>query len=464
MNLPLAVILAYTAVNLVYGLLLSRRVRGAGDFFVAGRALGPGLLCATLLAANIGAGSTVGAAGLGYRDGLAAWWWVGAAAAGSFVLAFTVGPRIRRIAAKREFHTVGDFLEHRFDRRVRAAVAMLLWLGSLSILSGQLIAIAWILNVVAGLPKWQGCLLGGSLVTAYFSAGGLLTSARVNVLQLVVKLGGFLLALPLALASVGGIGGLLQATAPSATYWDPWESGPSGWPYLFLLGPAFVVSPGLLQKVYGARDESAVRRGVGFNALGLLLYAVVPVLLGMVSRVRFPGLESPELALPALLMDGLPPIVGTIGLAAVFSAEISTADAVLFMLTTSLAQDLYKRFVAPGASDAAVLRVSRITAVLAGALGTWLAILSPSVIGALSIFYTLLGVSLFVPVVAGLYVSRATTYDVLVSMAAGVACMLGLQFGLPATSLGADAPMIGLVAAVVAFGVAFFARQVIART
>ena len=37
-----------------------------------------------------------------------------------------------------------------------------------------------------------------------------------------------------------------------------------------MLAPAFVVSPGLLQKVYGAKDAHAVRWGVGLNALGLL--------------------------------------------------------------------------------------------------------------------------------------------------------------------------------------------------
>ena len=40
--------------------------------------------------------------------------------------------------------------------------------------------------------------------------------------------------------------------------------------YLAMLGPAFIVSPGLLQKVYGARDDRAVRIGVGLNAFGLL--------------------------------------------------------------------------------------------------------------------------------------------------------------------------------------------------
>src|SRR5438093_11385649 len=112
--LYLLIIVIYSAAQIAFGLWIARRVRGSGDFFVAGRRLGPGLLFATLLAANIGAGSTVGATGLGYRDGLSAWWWVGSAAAGSLLLAFTVGPRVWRVARDGELRTVGDFLEHRY--------------------------------------------------------------------------------------------------------------------------------------------------------------------------------------------------------------------------------------------------------------------------------------------------------------------------------------------------------------
>ena len=60
-------------------------------------------------------------------------------------------------------------------------------------------------------------------------------------------------------------------------------------------------------------------------------------------------------------------MVGAFGLAAVFSAEVSAADAVLFMLTTSLSQDLYRRFVNRSASDARLLRVTRLTAGPVGA-------------------------------------------------------------------------------------------------
>ena len=87
-------ILAYCVLQVVLGLWLGRKVKSSGDFFVASRSLSPGLLFATLVAANVGAGSTVGAAGLGYSNGIAAWWWVGSAGVGSLIMAFTVGPRI----------------------------------------------------------------------------------------------------------------------------------------------------------------------------------------------------------------------------------------------------------------------------------------------------------------------------------------------------------------------------------
>ena len=424
MNIHLIVLAGYSLALMALGLWIGRRVRGAGDFFVAGRSLGPGLLFATMLAANIGAGSTVGATALGYANGVAAWWWVGSAACGSIVLAFWIGPAMRRVAAARNLLTVGDYLEFRYSPTVRGAIAVLVWIGSIFFLASQLIGLGWILNVVTGVPKPIGCAIGGVVITVYFAAGGLLTSARVNAVQLTVKLVGFAVALPLVLASVGGWSGVANIRPADTAYWTFWRFDTSGVMYLAVLGPAFVVSPGLLQKIFGARDDRAVRLGVGLNALGLLLFAGVPVLLGIIARGRFPDLPATNLALPTILIYSLPPLVGAIALAAVFSAEVSAADASLFMLTTSLAQDLYKRFINPSASDDRILTVARWTTVASGALGVALAWVSEDVSRTLTIPYTLLGVSLFVPIVAGLYVPRTTNAGALLSIAAGVSGML----------------------------------------
>ena len=310
MNLYLVVLLSYGAVLIALGLWFSRGVRTTGDFFVAGRRLGPALLFSTMLAANIGAGSTVSAAALGYRDGLSAWWWIGSAGLGSIVLGWWVGPLIRRLAAEHDFRTVGDFLDYRYGSSVRATIAGLLWVGTVAILAAQLIGGAVVLNVVAGIDRWLGCVIAGLVVTVYFAAGGLKAAASLNAIQLVVLLGGFTVVVPLALSGVGGWGAVVAATGEIDDYWNVWQGGGSGWFYLAMLGPAFIVSPGLLQKVYGARDDRAVRVGVLANGVVLLLFAAVPPLLGMMARTLAPDLPSQDLALPTLLMEALPPMVG----------------------------------------------------------------------------------------------------------------------------------------------------------
>src|SRR5215471_16233410 len=200
----LIILIVYAALMILIGAIVSRRVRASSDFFVAGRGLGAGLIFSTLLAANIGAGSTVGAAGLGYRDGLSAWWWVGSAGIGSLILAFTVGPMIWRIARDNNLYTVGDYLEFRYNRTMRALVATLLWIGSLAILAGQLVAMERIFKATAGLGRIAGCLLSAAVITVYFAAGGLHSTARINVIQMIVKLAGFTLALIFLLTTAGG--------------------------------------------------------------------------------------------------------------------------------------------------------------------------------------------------------------------------------------------------------------------
>src|SRR5262245_54542163 len=291
MNVTLVLLGLYACLLVGAGLYVSRRVKGSGDFFVAGRSLSTGLVFTTLLAATIGAGSPVGAAGLAYRHGLSAWWWSGSAAVGCVLLGLVVAPRLHRLASERGFLTVGDFLEARFDRSVRGLVAVILWIGTLSILAGQLIAMAWALEVIAGLPKAVGCALSGLVMVAYFSAGGLLAAAWVNLLELVVLLIGFLVALPYAWNAAGGWTGL-RAAGGAADYGS--FLGMDGAILLGLLltfVPSFAVSPGLVQKTFGAKSPSAARAAVLWNALALGAFAFVPALLGMAARATHPELR-----------------------------------------------------------------------------------------------------------------------------------------------------------------------------
>jgi SSS family solute:Na+ symporter len=173
----------------------------------------------------------------------------------------------------------------------------------------------------------------------------------------------------------------------------------------------------------------------------------------LTARVLHPALANPELALPTLLARDLPPAVGALGLAALFSAELSAADAVLFMLSTSLAQDLYHRFVRPKADERQVLLVVRLAAAAAGAAGIAIAIFAPSVVDALKLFYGMMGAGLFVPVVGALLRPRAGSAAGLSAVIAGASAMVIAQFALPAGQLPSWCPpsLVGIVASALAF-------------
>ena len=166
----LAIIVVYSLAQIALGVWVGAAgARQSSDFFVAGRSLGPGLLFATFLAANIGAGSTIGATGLGYRDGLA-----------RRVVGRLGGTRVARssrsgsdrASAGSPRSTISGPSATSSNGATTAACAPRSRRCSGSarsaILAGQLIGIAWILTVVIGIPKIAGCALGALVVTVVF--------------------------------------------------------------------------------------------------------------------------------------------------------------------------------------------------------------------------------------------------------------------------------------------------------
>ncbi|MFN2445416.1 MAG: sodium:solute symporter family protein [Vicinamibacterales bacterium] len=454
MNIHLVLLIVYSLGIVAMGLWTARFIRQSADFFVAGRSLGPGLILSSMLASNIGAGSTVGVASFAYRDGISTWWWVGAAGLASLVFAFWAAPPLWRLAKAHNFYTTGDYLEFRFGPSVRATVAALICVASLSILAGQLIAGAAILNVIIGIPFWAGSLVGASIMTVYFTAGGLLGTAWVNTVQLVIMLVGFLIALPVA---IEGIGGLDTLTAPPAPPWFGdffYSAGPgSGWTLFFLTFPAFICSPGLIQKGFGARDERALTRGIAGNGIALMLFAFVPTLLGMAGRVTLPEIGNSNLVLPTVLLHLLPAWLGALALSAVFSTEVDTCDAVLFMLSTTMSKDIYQRHINPQASDQQLLLVARAAAVLGGTLGVILSITLGSVTTALTIFYQVLACTLFVPILAGIFTRRGGAAEALGAIVAGNATLFIIAFTFTSRPRWLDPSLVGITAAALAYGV-----------
>jgi SSS family solute:Na+ symporter len=286
----------------------------------------------------------------------------------------------------------------------------------------------------------MGALLASIATTAYFTTGGLVSAAPVNRVQLIVIMAGFLLVTPFAMAAAGG-------TSLGAGESSFLRGSQVGWPTLLLLGPAFFLSPGLIQKGFGARNERALTRGVALNGLALMAFAALPVMIGLAARALHPGLERPEMALPTVLALNVPPAIGGLAFSAVLSAQLSSADAVLFMLATSGARDFYKGFVRRNATDQEVLFVARVLAGVACLVGFLLTFVLDSVESALGMFYSIMVVTLFAPILGGLFLPRAGRWAALAAMLVGVTTLITIHIATGGLGYGWAAPsLFGLAA------------------
>jgi len=443
MNIYIVAIVIYCVALIIISYIASKKVKGGEDFMVAGRKLNSWLLFATLIGGNIGAGSTVGITGLAYKYGISAVWWMIMSGLGSVVLAYFVGPKIWELSTKYNLMTCGDFLDKRFSKKFKGVFSSMMLIGTLALFAAQLMGVSYILNVIAGVPKTTGIIVAAIVVVIYFSLGGLVSSAYVGVLKLIVVLSGFIIAVPFALGNVGGFSGMhtlvaanLGSVAKTNSYFSFFGLGATiiiG--YFFMLTPSFFVSPGLVGIVYGAKDKSAIRKGTMYNAIIQFTFAFIPAILGMCAYAMFPHLASQDLALPTAMAKMLPLGISAVALAAVFAAEISTADTVLYMLNGSFTNDIYKTFINPKLSDTGMLKMSRGVTFVSGVLGVILALFLPNIITALTIFYTLMSVSLTAPLLFGIFSTRPSAAAASVSAIAGVGVTLIITYIVPTFKL-----------------------------
>jgi solute:Na+ symporter, SSS family len=104
--------------------------------------------------------------------------------------------------------------------------------------------------------------------------------------------------------------------------------------------------------------------------------------------------------------------------------------------------------------------VTRLTAMAGGVIGVGVALVAAGVVSALSIFYTIMGVSLFVPVLAGLYNDHATSVDALAAIIAGIGIVGGWEIFYHGPTIASFTPaMAGLAGAIVAFVVVHVIRR-----
>jgi SSS family solute:Na+ symporter/sodium/proline symporter len=236
-----------------------------------------------------------------------------------------------------------------------------------------------------------------------------------------------IIAAPMLFFKSGGWAGL-HAALP-ATHFEPLGNLTLVRALEFLV-PTMLLMLGnqvMYQKFFSARSERDARLSVVGWIVGTVVLETLIVSIAVFGSALFPTGEAalhPREIIPFTARNGLPPLMGALLLGAVFAKVISTASNYLFSPATNLVNDVFVRYIAPGASNKRVLLISRLAVVLLGCWALYQAEYAESILQKMLWAYTIYSAALTPVVLAAFYSKRVTAWGAVAAIGAGTVVTL----------------------------------------
>jgi SSS family solute:Na+ symporter len=408
-----------------------RRAKSKSDFLVAGRRLGPAMYSGTMAAIVLGGASTIGGVGLGYQYGLSGAWMVFTIGLGLLALSVFFSARIARL----KVYTVSEMLDLRYGGRAGVISGVVMWAYTLMLAVTSTIAYATIFDVLFDMNRTLAIIIGGSIVVAYSTLGGMWSITITDMVQFVVKtVGVLLLLLPIAVVKAGGFSEM-KAKLPTE-YFDPLGiGGETIFTYVLIYTFGMLIGQDIWQRVFTARSDKTAKWGGTVAGTYCLVYALAGAVIGTAAKVMYPTLPSADTAFATIVKDELPVGVRGLVLAAALAAVMSTSSGALIACATVANNDIWTKLRGAVRRDAEVrdgephdeVKGNRVFILVMGVAVICTAIALNNVVEALTVAYNLLVGGLLVPILGGLLWKRGTVHGALASVVVGGLAVIGLM-------------------------------------
>ena len=344
--LDLVIIAVYLVFMLGVGVWFVRRIKNAGDYYVAGRSLGPFVMTATVCATIIGGSAMMGRAGVAYTTGFKAIMTAVPYLLGMYVFSAMSG-RIQQVGEKHNVTSIPDLFERRFGKTAKILLAMMVAFTMMGTVASQVTATATIIKLVGGsvgLTYEMGALIATIVFIVYTAASGLFGVVYTDVVQFFMLLIFVYILIPMkSTFDVGGLG----------NFWANLDKGLVK-PYIdgAILGDIVtylvftMAGAEMWQRAFAAKSKKAAKRGM---FAGTSVYACTILLvffMGLVAHQLLPDVVSTygsaDAVIPALAIQILPAGVTGLALAGILSVMMSTADSYLLVSVQTCVHDIGK--------------------------------------------------------------------------------------------------------------------------
>lgn len=438
----------YMALLIGIGVWFTRQQKDLKSYLLADRDMNAVIVAVSVIAALFSGISYLGAPAETYHNGLAYLLVLGAYFIATPITIFLFVPYFYRL----NLYTAYEYLEWRFDGRVRRLASLLFILRVTGWIAIAIYAPALAISTATGWPLWAAILLTGAATTFYTALGGMKAVIWTDTIQFfLLCLGIFFVLYHAAHGVPGGLHGAWDlAAADGKTRLLDLSLDPR---VRLSLGAALIggTAANLVQMV---TDQIAVQRYLTARslrecqrALWIKLWVTIPIVAFVYLTGTFlygyyranpsltPTLERTDGLLPYFISTTLPAPLPGLLFASIFAATMSAASAGINALTSALLIDFGKglrpgQAEADAAGDRRQVFHARLVTTAFGVLTTILALFVGhlgTLVEAPNRIFGLLGGPLLGVFFLGVCSRRTGGLAALIGMAVGAAATLAAQ-------------------------------------
>ncbi|TWC38532.1 SSS family transporter [Pseudomonas sp. SJZ079] len=430
-------VVGYLLITVGLGIFASTRVHNSKDFAAGGRSMSFPLVMAMVFATWFGSEAVLGIPAAFIEDGFSG---IVEDPFGSFGCLMLVGFFFARKLYRMNLLTLGDFFRKRFGPKVELITSLVIMASYLGWIAAQLTALGVVFNVLSegSISITQGMFIGTLIVLIYTLFGGMWSVALTDTFQMAIIVVG----LGYLTWLIGDMAGGPQKVISQAA-----SEGKLSFMHSFtakdivaFIGAGVTMMLGSIpqQDVYArvmsAKTEKIASRATIAGGIFYLGFCMLPIFLTYAASMIDPAMvkhfleEDAQMILPHLILERTPVFAQVLFFGALLSAIMSTASGTLLAPSVTFTENVLKRL-RPNMNDREFLTAMRWTIVACAIITLSFALYSDaSIYEMVGSAYKVTLVAASVPLIAGLFWSRATTQGALLAISFGLLSWLSLEY------------------------------------
>lgn len=460
------IVISFVLVIVIVAIISYFKTRGhdlksSTGYYNGGNSLAGFVICASLVMTDLSAEQLVGNNGQSVSVGMGVWAAQGLFWTGLVITALVILPALLKAGVI----TLPQFFEKRYDKAVRAIIAVVMILSYIiCFLPAALYAGAQIFVNLLGLDEMLGVSTFTAIVVviivllliglAFVLTGGL---RAVAISDTVFGIAMFALGIIIPIlcftflsTKLGGDGTVLDGldkfltTRPELmNAWNEWNSNSPWWPWPMLITGLVVnnvyfagANQSIIQRALGANSLAAGQKGLilaGFADFFSPIFLVIP---GIIAALAYPTMDfgNGDAVFGTISQAILPTwCLGIYG-AIIFGAILSTVNGLFNSIQTMFAIDIYKQYIKKDADDAHYVKVGRrciiVVAIFSACFAPALIFMS-GVTAFIQSSLAILNSPILVVLLFGIYSKKASAYAAKVMMITHIVVYILLQYLLP---------------------------------